>query len=170
MISLIFITNGFGQSIPFNSDKWEITARESRVENYFGRETLFLKGGLAILKDATFENGIIEFEIAFSGERGFMGVVWRVQDDRNFEDFYMRPHQSGKPDANQYTPVFNGNSAWQLYHGEGYSAPTKYKFNNWMPVKVVVSGKRAEIYIMDMDTPALVTHDLKVCKVNIGVT
>lgn len=161
ILSLACITNSSAQSIPFSSDKWDISARETRVENYFGRESLYLKGGQAIFKDADFKNGIIEFDIAFSGKRGFMGVIFRVQDSRNFEDFYMRPHQSGKPDANQYTPVFNGDSGWQLYHGEGYGAAIKYEFNNWMPVKLVVSGKRAEIYIMDMESPVLVTHDLK---------
>ena len=161
ILSLACITNSSAQSIPFSSDKWDISARETRVENYFGRESLYLKGGQAIFKDADFKNGVIEFDIAFSGKRGFMGVIFRVQDSRNFEDFYMRPHQSGKPDANQYTPVFNGDSGWQLYHGEGYGAAIKYNLNNWMPVKLVVSGKRAEIYIMDMESPVLVTHDLK---------
>jgi len=41
--------------------------------------------------------------------------------DAWFEHFYIRPHQSGNPDANQYTPVFNGVSAWQLYHGALYA-------------------------------------------------
>ncbi len=161
ILSLTFITSSAAQSISFSSDNWDISARESRVENYFGRESLYLKGGQALFKNADFKNGVIEFDIAFSEERGFMGVIFRVQDNRNFEDFYMRPHQSGKPDANQYTPVFNGDSGWQLYHGEGYAVATKYNFNNWMPVKLVISGKRAEIYIMDMEAPALITHDLK---------
>jgi hypothetical protein len=73
----------------------------------------------------------------------------------------MRPHQSGNPDANQYTPVFNGLAGWQLYYGEGYGAPVKYVFNEWMHVKIVISGKNAEVYIMDMDEPVLFVNDLK---------
>ena len=38
----------------------------------------------------------------------------------------MRPHQVGNPDAIQYTPVFNGLSAWQLYHGDGFWQPARF--------------------------------------------
>ncbi len=55
ILSFTFITNSSAQSIPFSSDKWDISARESRVENYFGRESLYLKGGQALLKDSNFK-------------------------------------------------------------------------------------------------------------------
>lgn len=149
------------QTIPFDSNRWEIDARESRIEEYLGRQSLFLKGGLALVKDSKFLNGVIEFDIAFSPDRTFVGAIWRVQDKQNYEEFYFRPHQSGNPDANQYTPVFNDNAGWQLYYGEDYAAPTRYRFNEWMHVKIVVAGKQAEVYIMDMETPALFIPELK---------
>lgn len=149
------------QTVPFDSIRWEIDAKESRVEEYLGRQSLFLKGGLALVKDAKFLNGVIEFDIAFSEARTFVGAIWRVQDQQNYEEFYFRPHQSGNPDANQYTPVFNGNAGWQLYYGEDFAAPVRYRFNEWMRVKIVVAGSQAEVYIMDMDTPALFIPELK---------
>lgn len=63
-------------------------------------------------------------------------------------------------DANQYTPVFNGVSAWQLYNGAGYAAPVEYRFDAWMHVKIIFAGTKAEIYI-DSDEPVLHVHDLK---------
>ncbi len=149
------------QTIPFDLNRWEIDAKESRIEEYLGRQSLFLKGGLALVKDSKFLNGVIEFDIAFSTERTFVGAIWRVQDKQNYEEFYFRPHQSGNPDANQYTPVFNGLAGWQLYYGEDFAAPVRYRFNEWMRVKIVVAGKQAEIYIMDMETPALFIPELK---------
>lgn len=149
------------QTVPFNSNRWEIEARESRVEEYLGRQSLFLKGGLALVKDSKFLNGVIEFDIAFSPERTFVGAVWRVLDGNNYEEFYFRPHQSGNPDANQYTPVFNGNAGWQLYYGEDFAAPVRYRFDEWMHVKILVAGTQAEAYIMDMETPALFIPELK---------
>ena len=116
---------------------------------------------MAIVRGSAFLDGIIEFDIAFTGERGFMGACWRLQDPENYEEFYLRPHQSGNPDANQYQPVFHGIDAWQLYTGEGYCAPTQYVFNAWMHVKVVVSGSRAEVYIRDMEEPAVVVGALQ---------
>lgn len=149
------------QTVPLNSNRWEIEARESRVEEYLGRQSLFLKGGLALVKDSKFLNGVIEFDIAFAAERTFVGAVWRVLDGNNYEEFYFRPHQSGNPDANQYTPVFNGNAGWQLYYGEDFAAPVRYRFDEWMHVKILVAETQAEVYIIDMKTPALFIPELK---------
>jgi hypothetical protein len=149
------------ETVPFDSGRWEIQAAESRVVEHLGRGSLYLKGGVAAVKDSDFTDGVIEFDIAFTGERGFMGAVWRMQDFENYEEFYLRPHQSGNPDANQYQPVFNGVASWQLYYGEGYSAPTRYDNNRWTHVRIVVSGRRAEIYIKDMETPALFVSEFK---------
>ena len=122
------------QPVPFDSGRWRVDAVESRVEDHLGRPSLYLKGGLATVADARFTHGWIEFDLAVSADRGFMGAIWRVHDTKNYEEFYVRPHQSGNPDANQYTPVFNGVSGWQLYHGERYAAPFAYRFHEWMRV------------------------------------
>ncbi|MDJ0836352.1 MAG: hypothetical protein QNK37_07515 [Acidobacteriota bacterium] len=150
-----------GEVVPFSSERWQISARESRIERHLDRESLYLKGGIAYLGDSAFKDGTIEFDLSLPGERGFMGAVWRLVDGRNYEEFYVRPHQSGKPDANQYTPVFNGLSGWQLYHGPGYGVPVTYAFNTWFHVKIVVSGQQAEVYIEDMEKPVLFVPELK---------
>ncbi len=149
------------QTVAFTPELWDIQAKESRVEDHLGRKSFYLKGGIASVKDSKFTDGVIEFDIAMTGERGFMGVVWRMQDTDNYEEFYLRPHQSGNPDANQYQGVFNGVAAWQLYYGEEYSAPVKYAFNEWIHIKIAVAGNNAEIYINDMQTPALFVNELK---------
>ena len=149
------------QTVPFDSDRWEIQAKESKVVDYLGRKSLFLKTGMAVVKDSQFTDGVIEYDIAFAEAQGFMGVFWRMQDAENYEEFYIRPHQSGQPDANQYQPVFNGVAAWQLYYGAGYAAAIKYDFNQWLHVKIVVSGKSAEVYIKDMETPLLFVSEQK---------
>ena len=149
------------EPIPFDSPRWQIAAEESRIEEYKGKTSLALRGGLALVGDAEFTDGVIEYFCTFPEGRAFVGATWRVQDAANREEFYIRSHQSGNPDANQYTPVFNGLSAWQLYHGEGYGAPIPYEFDTWFPVKIVVSGDQAEVYIGDLETPALFIDDLK---------
>ena len=149
------------EPIPFDSPRWQIAAEENRIEEYKGKTSLVLRGGLALVADAEFTDGVIEYFCAFPDARAFVGATWRVQDDANREEFYIRPHQSGNPDANQYTPVFNGLSAWQLYHGEGYGTPVAYEFDSWFPVKIIVSGDQAEVYIGDLEKPALFIDDLK---------
>jgi len=149
------------QAVPFDSDRWEIQATESKVLDYMGRRSLYLKGGAAIVKDSQFTDGVIEFDISFTEAQGFMGAFWRMQDADNYEEFYIRPHQSGQADANQYQPVFNGVASWQLYYGANYSAAVKYDFNQWLHVKLVISGKSMEVYLKDMDTPALFVSEQK---------
>jgi len=149
------------ETVPFDSPRWKLAAAESRVEEHLGRPSLLLRGGLAVIEDAAFLDGVIEFDVALPEARGFAGAVWRVQDPHDYEQFYMRPHQSGNPDANQYTPVFNGLPGWQLYHGPGYGAPVRYRFGEWTPVRIVVSGGEAEVYVGDMQRPAVYVDDLK---------
>jgi len=149
------------EPIPFDSPRWQIAAEENRIEGYKGKTSLVLRGGLALVADAKFTDGVIEYFCAFPDARAFAGATWRVQDAANREEFYIRSHQSGNPDANQYTPVFNGLSAWQLYHGEGFGVPISYEFDTWFPVKIVVSGDQAEVYIGDLEKPALFIDDLK---------
>lgn len=163
-IAVLAITASAAQAaepIPFDSPRWQISAEEHRIEEFQGRQSLVLRGGLALIPDADFTDGVIEYLCAFPEGRAFVGATWRVQDAANREEFYIRPHQSGNPDANQYTPVINGLSAWQLYYGEGYGAPITYRFDTWFPVKIVVSGDEAEVFINDLDTPALFIDDLK---------
>jgi glyoxylase-like metal-dependent hydrolase (beta-lactamase superfamily II) len=148
------------EQISLNDDRWQIDAAEHEFVDYLGQQALKIRGGRAMLPDLDIENGLIEFDIAVSEKRGFAGLVFRVQDETNFEHFYIRPHRSGNPDANQYTPVFNGVAAWQLYHGEGYGRPVDYRFDEWMHVKIIYAGSKAKVYI-DSDEPVLHVSDLK---------
>jgi glyoxylase-like metal-dependent hydrolase (beta-lactamase superfamily II) len=147
-------------SVPFDDAAWKIEAAEHELVEHLGKPALRIKGGAAVLPEVDLANAIVEFEIAVSKQRGFAGLVFRMQDEGNFEHFYIRPHQSGNPDANQYTPVFNGVSAWQLYHGADFAAPVEYSFDQWMNVKVVFAGSKAEVFI-DSDEPVLRINDLR---------
>ena len=73
----------------------------------------------------------------------------------------MRVHQSGNPDAMQYTPVFNGVSGWQLYHGKGYSNAYNFNFNEWIHVRLIIADGKMDVFINDMSQPILHAHDLK---------
>jgi hypothetical protein len=162
-VALLVVAVGVmaGEPVPFDSPRWEFRAEESRVEEHQGRQSLYLRGGLALVDGSDFVDGVIEFDVSFPRGRAFVGATFRVEDDANREEFYIRPHQSGNPDANQYTPVFNGLTAWQLYHGDGYGVAVDYDFDRWIPIRIVVSGSRAEVYIADLETPALFIDDLK---------
>jgi len=146
--------------IPFDGDRWSIQGREFEFETVAGRDALRLFGASARLEGLALEDGIIEFDMLVRQERGFSGAFWRWRDENNAEQFYLRPHQSGNPDANQYQPLFNGSAGWQLYHGAGYAAPVTYRFDGWMHVKIAFQGRRAAFYI-DSEQPLFTTDRLK---------
>lgn len=158
---ILSVMSGQAQVIPFSSERWNIMAQEHSLETYKGQECLLMKGGIAYLDDVDFLNGMLEFDLAIPNARGFMGGVWRLQNEKNYEEFYLRSHQSGNPDACQYTPVFNGVAGWQLYYGEGYGAPVRHRFDEWMHIRIVVSGDKGEVFIDDMELPAVLISDMK---------
>jgi hypothetical protein len=132
---------------PFDSSAWNISAAESRVELYRGRSALLLRDGVAWLRGSSFQNGTIEFDIAFSDALGFPGIAFRAATHDDYELFYLRENLSGQPHATQYTPVLHGLYAWQIYAGPSWEATARWTFDRWMHVKLVVSGTRAELYV-----------------------
>ena len=132
---------------PFDTSAWAISAAESRVEPYRGRTALLLREGAAWLRGSRFQNGTIEFDIAFSEVSGFPGIAFRAATHDDYELFYLRENLSGQPHATQYTPVLHGLYAWQIYAGPAWEATARWTYDRWMHVKLVVSGNRAELYV-----------------------
>ena len=52
--------------VPLDTTNWNINARSYVLENYKGKDAIYLQGGGITLKDTEFLNGIIEFDIYFS--------------------------------------------------------------------------------------------------------
>ena len=128
-------------------DHWTIDAKQSKVERYLGRDSLLLDGGTAWLDDANFEDGVIEFDVAAPGTAGFHGLIFRAADHDNYENVYLRSHLSGKPDATQYTPVFNGISGWQIYASPRFWQTAEIPADRWMHIRAVVHGQRLEVSV-----------------------
>jgi len=147
--ALMFAAPAAAEEIPFIEDRFEISADAFNIEDVDGEPGLTLENGVAALKSFVFENGVIEFDVNFPNQRGFVGVRFRSQDKANYEAFYIRTHQSGNPDANQYSPTFNGVAAWQILYGPQYATPIMYKHDEWTHVKIVVSGDKADFYVGD---------------------
>ena len=68
-----------GEGIPFDSERWQVQAEESRIVEYQGKTSLYLESGAAWITDDSFTNGTVEFDIAFSSARGFMVSLGCIQ-------------------------------------------------------------------------------------------
>ncbi|MEM8485571.1 MAG: hypothetical protein AAF564_08465 [Bacteroidota bacterium] len=147
--------------IPFDSEQWSYDGTYS-IEEYKGAKALLLSpGSTAELPGISMKDGIIEYDVAFGAQRGFVFTFFRMVDNINHEELYFRPHRSGDPDAIQYTPNYNGVHGWQLYQGPNYSIDYKYKDNEWMHIKMVIKGARMEVFIDNMKIPALEVFELR---------
>jgi hypothetical protein len=130
----------------------------------------------AILADSDMTNGTIEAEVAgaprvgaAADSRGFIGVSFRIQpDDKHFENLYLRPTNGRADDqlrrnhAVQYTsePEF----PWPRLREESagkYESYADLEAGAWTNVKIVVSGRRAELYVNRAAQPCLIVTDLK---------
>ncbi|WP_422859952.1 hypothetical protein ACOKFD_03300 [Flagellimonas sp. S174] len=151
------------ETIPLDTVHWDIDARAHVFEPFKGKDAIYLQAGSMSLKDADFLNGTIEYDIYMTGNRGFPGVYFRANGS-NAEQFYVRPHQSGNPDANQATALFNGISPWQLHFGPKYSFTYTYPVDRWMHVKIVVHEDKAQVFLDNSEKPNLswnLFHDAK---------
>lgn len=159
LLALALPAIAHAQQIEFSGRAWDVRGEDVVLETYLGREALRVRNSRIELPDVDFENGTIEFDITTTGHRSFIGVAFRIEEPGNYEDFYLRPHNSGRFDAMQYTPVYNSMSAWQLYpeYNANFDIPT----GSWLHVKLVISGSEFEVYFDDAATPALTIEELK---------
>jgi hypothetical protein len=143
------------EPVPFDSGRWRFQAEEQGLEEHLGRKSLRLRAGIATVADAVLVHGTFEFDLALTPDRGFVGGIWRVRDEENFEWFHVRPHQSGNPDATQYTPMFNDLSGWQLYHGEPYAVAVRLPFDEWFRVRIRFRAGAAAIEVAGEQLPTV---------------
>ena len=160
-MSFVSVASGASsaEEIPLTAEQWTLSEKGAIFAQHMGRPALTLNSGAAILKGIPFENGIIEYDLSMKEVRGFGGVYFR-ENGQNAEYFYLRSHQSGNPDANQYVPKINGVSAWQIYYGERYAVPTTYNYDSWIHVKLAIKDNKMDVYI-DSDTPVLHVDNLE---------
>jgi len=133
---------------PLDSDRWAWDGVARSIADHLGRRAVVLSSrdsaGFATVAGAQLQDGVVEATISVADGRSFHGIVWRLHGCE-YESFFVRPHQNGNPDAIQYTPVFNGVSAWQLYHGEGFWRAVRFPLGEWFTIRVEFEGEAVEV-------------------------
>src|SRR5207245_5826047 len=129
----------------------------------------------ALVKDVSFRDGVIEVDLAgqpaadaVAGARGFIGIAFRVQDDRRYEYIYLRPTNGRADDqvrrnhSTQYSsyPDFDFARSRQ-------AAPEKHEsyvdlpLGVWTKYNIEVEGRKARLYVNGGEQPCLIVNDLK---------
>jgi hypothetical protein len=147
-------------AISLTDPQWVRDGEGIVVNTIDGRETLSMGTGVAYRTDLRLEDGTIDVDLMTTRRRSFAFLGFRAQDEREREEFYLRPHKSLLPDAAQYAPVYQGQSGWQLFHGPGGTAAPEINPGEWTHVRIVVAGRRAALFVNDTITPAILVSRL----------
>lgn len=129
----------------------------------------------AVVKDASFRDGVIEVELAGQpaanapgGARGFIGIAFRLQGDR-YEYIYLRPTNGRAEDqvrrnhSTQYSshPDFDF-ARLRKESPEKYESYVDLQPGVWTKYRIEVDGRKARLYVHGAEQPCLVVDDLKI--------
>jgi Domain of Unknown Function (DUF1080) len=184
LLSLILLLSfkDYAQSIkPDLQDTklWILTGRSienSEEKNKKGIKFSEEEGtGLLLLKDFTFSNGTIEFDVKGKNvlQQSFVGIAFHIQNDSTYDAVYFRPFNFKNPDAVrrkrsvQYisVPAYD----WPKLRAD---FPGKYenKMNpvpdpgDWFQVKVVIENNKISVFVNENSLPCLVVNKLTAVK------
>ncbi|MTB52449.1 hypothetical protein [Lewinella sp. W8] len=154
---------------PLRSDAWSAEGNAPAFVQHLGTTAMHLGGAdpsatggnMVSLKDYTFRNGTIEYDIAFEETTRFTSIHFRRADAKNSEHFYLRAFWAGHPRINtaiQYSAILNGVNIWDL--SDGYQSAAPLRKTGWNHVKLVVKDQQLLAYVNDMESPALYVPEM----------
>jgi hypothetical protein len=149
--------------IPMSADRWTTVTGTVNFVEHMGKPSIELQAGdyakhipsgVALLNGLNFHNGTIEYDVATENGMG-AGFIFRRADNDNFEEFYLRPRPNCQeaPDCVQYAPQTHGVLLWDLF--PQYQGPAPLREGEWNHVKLVISGKRMNIFVNGGRQPTL---------------
>jgi 3-keto-disaccharide hydrolase len=148
-------------AVPMTADRWQTKENAEFLRQLgFYHGLMRLNSGNAVLKGVTFSDGTIEFDVNTIG-RGSPGIAFRQQDDDNFELLYLRPDQACPAfrACMQYAPQTHGVLLWDLFPQYQTRAPLRE--NGWNHIRMVVSGRRMNVFVNDVPSPTLAVGRLE---------
>jgi hypothetical protein len=148
-------------AITMTADHWQAKENAEFLRQLgFYHGLMRLNSGDAELKGITFSDGTIEFDVNTIG-RGATGIAFRQQDQDNFELLYLRPDPACPAfhACVQYAPQTHGVLLWDLFPQYQTRAPLRE--SGWNHIKMVVSGRRMNVFVNDAPSPTLAVGRLE---------
>ena len=131
---------------------------------------------MAIVEGLEFTHGTIEVDLAgepspgaTGGARGFVGVAFRVQEDRKTYDcFYLRPNNGRSDDQERrnHTVQYMTHPDYP-WHKLRQETPSRYESYvdispaTWIHVRIEVDCAKAHIFVDGRKQPTLIVNDAK---------
>ena len=107
---------------------------------------------------------VLEGELA----RGFVGIAFRLQDDRTYDAFYLRPTNGRAEDQERrnHSAQYISHPEWTWFRLRK-ETPSRYESyvdlvpGEWAKVRIEVRGDHARLFVNDAPQPTLVVNDVK---------
>ena len=126
------------------------------------RGALTVRHGGAVLRGVDFADGTIDFDIREEPDNGGIPGLWfHRRDAQVAENVYLRT-DAGCPasiECVQYAPVAHGNVQWDVYPEFQAAAPVHA--TGWNHVRLVISGRRMQVFVNAQAAPSLVVGQLE---------
>jgi hypothetical protein len=150
--------------VPISPEKWEFQEGKVTFVEYKGVRAMKLasNSGQVVLKDVIFKDGTIEFDIEPVAPEFAESIYFHRKDLKEQEIVYLRLGSVGNKLSNagiQYTPYFDGVNMWDMY--PEYQAPAMGKAGEWNHIKLIISGKRLQVFLNNAPKPVLDIPELE---------
>ncbi|HBT76389.1 MAG TPA: hypothetical protein DEB39_05570 [Planctomycetaceae bacterium] len=148
----------------FDGRSWQTNlAYATETKTLGGRKALLLQGSertIVFLSPSNFRNGTIECDIAV---RNSGGLAFRAAEDGSAAELVQLRFLNTKADKNKklilYSPHGDWRSSWRELRSKEpgkYDVETKMAKDKWFRLKLVVAGKKLDVYL-DKDTEPVLT-------------
>ena len=157
--------------VPLTADRWQPVQDANNPAKpdvkFIGHEgfpqgAIVLTSGSIALNGLSFRDGTIEFDMKAT-DQDIPGIQFRRRGEpghQDAEEFYLRsfPECRASDDCIQYAPVIHGFMLWNVYPQYQTQAPI---LDGWNHFKLVVSGRRMNVYINNSPQPILAVGNLE---------
>lgn len=142
--------------VPMDPQHWEFDSSLVNFVDYQGVPSMQgLPGSSMLLKEVTFSNGTIEFDVG--APKGFVSINFRGSDDGAMSEiFYLRAFWPVSPQnrtALQYAAVLDNINMWDVT--DDYQTAAVLNPEEWNHVKLVINGKQLLAYVNESETPSM---------------
>lgn len=152
------------KALSFQDDNWQIKNRSVQVEADSVVMNANPGDGLFWLKDYTFENGTLTFEVKGENVKGksFVGMAFHIQNDSTYDAIYLRPFNFHDSERNSHSVQYisHPKNTWSHLRKE---YPGKYESDiesppdpdQWFEVQVEINSPSIRVFIAGKEAPSL---------------
>ena len=157
------------QAVPLTAARWQTVGKAEFVPTEgFPDGLLKLGDATADLKGLSFGDGTIEYDAKLL-DAGFASFRFRTQGPDSAELFYLRDDGNcpAADDCIQYVPMIHGVWPWEMY--PEYQTHAAITVGAWNHVKLVISGRRMNVFINGAVEPTLAVGRLEAAPLHGGL-